>query len=146
MAGSEDAQCVLRLSQKRRLLTTFLAFTRTLTVLYSMTLLTLFSHVQLAVLNRIKYVQSVHQLEREARDREAPSSAPISIPGASLPGVAQIARWLQREDVLPDADEPPTMGPETELKYLTLSWWLLHVGWKDVGERVRRAVEEVFDE
>jgi peroxin-3 len=29
--------------------------------------------------------------------------------------------------------------------YLTLSWWILHVGWKDVGERVRREVEEVFD-
>lgn len=35
---------------------------------------------------------------------------------------------------------------ETEMQYLSLSWWLLHVGWKDVGERVRRAVEEVFDE
>jgi hypothetical protein len=23
-------------------------------------------------------------------------------------------------------------------------WWLLHVGRKDVGERVRRGVEEVF--
>lgn len=34
---------------------------------------------------------------------------------------------------------------ETERKYLTLSWWILHVGWKDVGERVRRAVEEVFE-
>lgn len=34
---------------------------------------------------------------------------------------------------------------EVESKYLTLSWWLLHVGWKDVGERVRRGVEEVFD-
>ncbi|PPQ94396.1 hypothetical protein CVT25_002752 [Psilocybe cyanescens] len=34
---------------------------------------------------------------------------------------------------------------EAESKYLTMSWWLLHVGWKDVGERVRRGVEEVFD-
>ena len=34
---------------------------------------------------------------------------------------------------------------EVDSKYLTLSWWLLHVGWKDVGERVRRGVEEVFD-
>ena len=34
---------------------------------------------------------------------------------------------------------------ETERKYLTLSWWILHVGWKDVGERVRRGVEEVFE-
>ena len=34
---------------------------------------------------------------------------------------------------------------EVERKFLTLSWWILHVGWKDVGERVRRGVEEVFE-
>ncbi len=37
------------------------------------------------------------------------------------------------------------VGAETERKYLTLSWWILNVGWKDVGERVRRGVEEVFE-
>ena len=34
----------------------------------------------------------------------------------------------------------------TERKYLTLSWWLLHVGWRDIGDRVRASVEAVFDE
>lgn len=37
------------------------------------------------------------------------------------------------------------ISEETERKFLTLSWWILHVGWKDVGERVRRGVEEVFE-
>jgi len=37
------------------------------------------------------------------------------------------------------------ISEDVESKYLTLSWWLLHVGWKDVGERVKRGVEEVFD-
>lgn len=37
------------------------------------------------------------------------------------------------------------ISEEVESKYLTMSWWLLHVGWKDVGERVRRGVEEVFE-
>jgi peroxin-3 len=37
------------------------------------------------------------------------------------------------------------VDPETERKFLTLSWWVLNVGWKDVGERVRRGVEEVFE-
>lgn len=32
-----------------------------------------------------------------------------------------------------------------EVMYLTLSWWLLNVGCKDIGERVRRGVEEVFE-
>lgn len=40
--------------------------------------------------------------------------------------------------------EDDSITEESESKYLTLSWWLLHVGWKDVGERVRRGVEEVF--
>ena len=43
-----------------------------------------------------------------------------------------------------DAGEADSINEESESKYLTLSWWLLHVGWKDVGERVRRGVEEVF--
>jgi hypothetical protein len=37
------------------------------------------------------------------------------------------------------------ISEEVESKYLTMSWWLLHVGRKDVGERVRRGVEEVFN-
>ena len=45
-----------------------------------------------------------------------------------------------------DIHELPPLEEEQERKYLTLSWWLLHVGWKDDGERVRRAVEEVFEE
>ena len=43
-----------------------------------------------------------------------------------------------------EAREADFINEESEGKYLTLSWWLLHVGWKDVGERVRRGVEEVF--
>jgi peroxin-3 len=42
-------------------------------------------------------------------------------------------------------EEVGSLSNELEGKYLSLSWWILHVGWKDVGERVRRGVEEVFD-
>ena len=38
-----------------------------------------------------------------------------------------------------------SVDEEAERKYLTLSWWICNIGWKDVGERVRRGVEEVFD-
>jgi peroxin-3 len=41
-----------------------------------------------------------------------------------------------------EAEEP--MTEELERKYLTMSWWLLNVGWKDVAARVREAVEHVF--
>lgn len=33
---------------------------------------------------------------------------------------------------------------ETEMVYLTFSWWLMNVGWKEIGERVSMAVEEVL--
>ncbi|KAG6867655.1 hypothetical protein C0993_012674 [Termitomyces sp. T159_Od127] len=37
------------------------------------------------------------------------------------------------------------ISEDVESKFLTMSWWILHVGWKDVGERVRRGVEEAFE-
>jgi len=48
---------------------------------------------------------------------------------------------LEKAHVIEEED----ISEELETKYLSLSWWILHVGWKDVGERVRRGVEEVFD-
>lgn len=35
------------------------------------------------------------------------------------------------------------VSKDTERRYLTFSWWLLHRGWKIVADRVQRAVEEV---
>lgn len=34
------------------------------------------------------------------------------------------------------------LSQEIECMYLTFSWWLLHRGWKIIGDRVRSAVEE----
>ena len=33
---------------------------------------------------------------------------------------------------------------ETNRKFLTFSWWLLHKGWRDVMAKVETAVTEVF--
>lgn len=55
------------------------------------------------------------------------------------PFVGQRASW-EEDSIWRDG-----VDAETERKYLTLSWWILNVGWKDVGERVRRGVEEVFE-
>ncbi len=43
-----------------------------------------------------------------------------------------------------DADGLGILTEETERKFLTMSWWLLNVGWRDIGERVKEAVESVF--
>jgi len=112
------------------------AFTRTLTTLYSLTLLSLFTHIQLNLLGRSKYIQSVLEQEREEALRERHDFA------------AQSILWgtdieESEADLLQDVDP---INEETERKFLTLSWWICHIGWKDVGERVRRGVEEVFED
>ncbi|KAI9459206.1 Peroxin-3 [Lactarius psammicola] len=124
-----------------------LTVTRTLTVLYSITLLTIFTNIQLSLLGRYKYIQSVLQMERseDARARRQYESFTSATPLPSLVDedieafVDQRARWEE------DSIWREGVDAETERKYLTLSWWILNVGWKDVGERVRRGVEEVFE-
>lgn len=114
------------------------AFTRTLTVLYSITLLSLFSHIQITLLGRNKYLQSIIALAHDER-RQGIRDAGRSLLGLLFGG--DPALDFPEDDVMA---LDPVLEP-TERKYLTLTWWLLHVGWRDVGERVRRAVEEVFE-
>ena len=109
------------------------AFTRTLTIIYSTTLLSLLTAIQLNVLGRAKYVQSVVQLHREECTRERRMlQASISALFFGLPA--------EEQDEVDDALEEDGVGlvtPETEMKFLTVSWWILYMGWKDIGERVR---------
>ncbi|TCD60706.1 peroxin [Steccherinum ochraceum] len=116
-----------------------LTFTRTLTTLYSMTLLSLFTHIQLSILGRHKYVQSVLQQARDEQMHETVQDS-FSITQLIGGGPSLDSCWV--DDDLQDVE---AISEETERKFLTLSWWILHVGWKDVGERVRRGVEEVFE-
>lgn len=124
------------------------ALTRTLTTLYSTTLLCLLTTIQLTLLARAKYVQFILQQERDERTRERLEaeislSHPLLGSGQSLGDLMSLdlEAFLGAEEAI-DSDSIPE---DTENKYITLSWWLLHVGWKDVGERVRRGVDEVFD-
>ncbi|KAH8993651.1 Peroxin-3 [Lactarius hatsudake] len=124
-----------------------LTVTRTLTVLYSITLLTIFTNIQLSLLGRYKYIQSVLQMER-SEDAHARRQYESSAPGTLFPSLvdqdieAFVGRRARLEE---DSIWREGVDAETERKYLTLSWWILNVGWKDVGERVRRGVEEVFE-
>ncbi|CAH7685923.1 Peroxin-3 [Phakopsora pachyrhizi] len=96
------------------------SFSRLFTCLYGLTLLTLQTHIQLGLLGREAYLNSIvsfeNTLEVEADDFES-----------------QIL--LEDREVLDVA---------TERRYLTFSWWYLHKGWKILSERVRSAVEEVL--
>ncbi|EMD36779.1 hypothetical protein CERSUDRAFT_114689 [Gelatoporia subvermispora B] len=116
-----------------------LTFTRTLTIIYSVTLLSIFTHIQLNLVGRSKYIHSVCQLEQDERMRERiqfNTSVYALLWDDSSPDESDLNADLEGEELLSE---------ETERKFLTLSWWILNVGWKDVGERVRRGVEEVFE-
>ncbi|KAF8273684.1 Peroxin-3 [Lactarius quietus] len=124
-----------------------LTVTRTLTVLYSITLLTIFTNIQLSLLGRYKYIQSVIQMERseEARARRKYEFSASATLFPSLDDYDIEAFVDQRARRAEDSVWREGVDAETERKYLTLSWWILNVGWKDVGERVRKGVEEVFE-
>ena len=119
-----------------------MAVTRALVSLYATALLALLTHAQLTLLARRKYVRSVRQMAREERRREY-TAAFIYGAGGDVSG----GGWMDEDNDGEEGDaEEEELDEEAEQRYLTLSWWLLHAGWKDVAERVRKSVEEVFDE
>ncbi|KAI6041654.1 Peroxin-3 [Pisolithus marmoratus] len=129
-----------------------LTLTRALTTLYTTTLLSLLTAAQLSIIARSRYIASVRASERAERAHER-------IPHFSLTGIltreaiasvvdveALLPEWLTEDDDLgSEEDINDDISEGTEARYLTLSWWILHVGWKDVAARVRGAVESVFD-
>lgn len=127
-----------------------LTVTRTLTVLYSITLLTIFTNIQLSLLGRYKYIQSVMQLERD-EDARSRRQYELSLSSVLFPSLVDsalsrdIEALFGQQTGLEEGIWREGVDAETERKYLMLSWWILNVGWKDVGERVRRGVEEVFE-
>ncbi|KAL4754284.1 hypothetical protein BDW72DRAFT_166524 [Aspergillus terricola var. indicus] len=97
------------------------SITRAFTLIYTLSLLTIFTRVQLNLLGRRNYLSSVISLATPA------DSSRITL-----------------EDH--DDDLTQTLGNdfETNRRYLAFSWWLLHRGWKQLMEEVQAAVVEVF--
>lgn len=98
------------------------AITRAFVLLYTLSLLTLLTRIQLNLLGRRNYVSSVMSL----------ASPPANTSTISL------------EDHDDEIGQAFGNDFETNRRYLTFSWWLLHRGWKDLREKVQAAVEEVF--
>ncbi|KAF9985463.1 peroxin [Modicella reniformis] len=110
-ASAIDRQIKLELWNELKIM----SFTRTITALYSLTLLTLLTQVQLNLLGRFTYVSSVVALANTT-------------------------------DAAYRIESPSTKGPlsfQTEKKYLTFSYWLLHEGWRRWSEKVRGVVEDI---
>ncbi|KPI37774.1 Peroxisomal biogenesis factor 3 [Cyphellophora attinorum] len=99
------------------------SITRAFTMIYSLSLLILFTRIQLNLLGRMDYVRSVMALAQ-----------PITSPSNSI--------------VLEDHDGETgaTIGDNYDdtRRYLIFSYQLLHRGYAQIMEKVRNAVEEVF--
>ncbi|KAF2718335.1 Peroxin-3, partial [Polychaeton citri CBS 116435] len=98
---------------------------RALTLLYSLSLLTLLTRIQLNLLGRRTYLSSVVALASPPTATQTPS---ISLEN--------------RDD--DNYDDVYGNDFETNRMYLTFSWWLLHRGSKQILEKVTAAVKEVF--
>jgi peroxin-3 len=97
------------------------AITRAFTLIYTLSLLTLLTRIQLNLLGRRSYLSSV-----------------VSLAHGTSPSIN-----LENHD-----DDSPDQAYgndfETNRQYLTFSWWLLHRGWRDIMLKVETAVKEVF--
>ncbi|SPO31440.1 related to Peroxisomal assembly protein PEX3 [Ustilago trichophora] len=110
-----DRQAKLRLWNDLKLT----SFTRTITSLYCVVLLTLQTHIQLNLIGRFAYLASVEALARESDDAANSHSASLS-------------------------HLSPGLDHDTERLYLTFSWWFLHQGWDQLSDRVSIAIEKAF--
>ena len=99
-----------------------MSFTRTVTALYSLTFLTLLTQVQLNLLGRFTYVSSVVALSNT-------TDASYRMESTSTKGSLSSTNGQ--------------LDFQTEKKYLTFSYWLLHEGWRRWSEKVREVVEDV---
>ncbi|GAA6055982.1 hypothetical protein JCM3770_000761 [Rhodotorula araucariae] len=132
-----------------------LSFTRLITSLYVLVLLTLQTHVQLALLGRASYVDSLLSTLPPRTPSPRPSAVPCTtsevLPAQLKPTDTEdcdLERALYEAKRLPPTaderrEEKERERKDLERKYLTFSWWLLHEGWKTVRERVEAAVEGV---
>lgn len=99
------------------------AITRALTMIYTLCLLTLLTRIQLNLLGRRNYLSSVVSLATPTKE-----GSKISLEN--------------RDDDSMEQDYGNDF--ETNRKYLTFSWWLLHRGWEQIREQVEEAVNKAF--
>jgi peroxin-3 len=99
------------------------AITRSFTLIYTLALLTLLTRIQLNLLGRRSYLSSVVSL--------------------ATGGMEQSTISLENHDD-DNSDQAYGSDFETNRRYLTFSWWLLHRGWSEVMLKVEEAVKDIF--
>lgn len=99
--------------------------TRAFTLTYSLSLLTILTRIQLNLLGRLNYLSSVMALAQPPQ-----------------PGQSSVISLEDHDDATASINFGNDF--ETNRRYLTFSWYLLHRGYGQILEKVRSAVEEVF--
>ncbi|KAF9157943.1 peroxin [Actinomortierella ambigua] len=100
-----------------------MSFTRTLTALYSLTFLTLLTQLQLNLLGRFTYVSSVMALSS--------TDPSIRVETSTTSSKGSMSTTNGQLDF------------QTEKKYLTFSYWVLHEGWRRWNARVHAVVQDI---
>lgn len=103
------------------------SITRSFTFLYTLSLLTLLTRIQLNLLGRLNYLSSVISLTRPSPPERAHSISLEDNDGPGSPG-------------------GPTFGNdfETNRRYLAFTWFLLNKGYANLLSEIQAAVTEVF--
>ncbi|KAJ2899093.1 Peroxisomal biogenesis factor 3 [Zalerion maritima] len=99
------------------------SITRAFTLIYTLSLLTLFTRIQLNLLGRRSYLSSVISLAT----------------GSNSGGIS-----LENHDDNLSPEHAYGGDLDTNHKYLAFSWWLLNRGWVSLQARIESAVREVF--
>jgi len=103
--------------------------------------LTLLTTTQLTLLGRLKYIRAVHEAASERPTASRPADGPSSI-------ITDFASSFFGSSAKGAGDETELeldLSEDEERRFLSLSWWLLHDGWRVVAHRVQAAVEGVFE-
>ncbi|KAI9881333.1 MAG: peroxin [Pleopsidium flavum] len=99
------------------------SITRSFALIYTLCLLTLLTRVQLNLLGRRNYLSSVVSL-------------------ASHPTHESTISLENHDD--DSVEQSYGNDLETNRRFLTFSWWLLHRGWREIMKKVETAVNESF--
>ncbi|KAJ3253410.1 peroxin [Boothiomyces macroporosus] len=90
-----------------------ITFSRTLSSVYLVGLLTMFTNIQLSLLGRLVYVDSCHRITK-----------------------------LNDESIDPDEKTTRYISEITEREYLSTSWYFLKVGWKELVDIITEKVKQ----
>jgi len=98
-----------------------MSFTRLIASVYIINLISLFTYLQINLIGRYVYIDSVITLNHNKTESTTSTS--------------------EREKALSD-DSTQGLSTEIQAKYLAFSYYLIHVGWKELAEKVREETEK----